>query len=119
MQGNAERVLFQIQDTGIGLSPAKIENLFQPFTQVDASMTRKYSGTGLGLAITQRFCHMLGGDLTVESRLDQGSTFTIRLPVATTASSGQEAARLVRAHELGRVCTLAPPSENAISTVDA
>jgi signal transduction histidine kinase len=87
MQENAERVLFQIQDTGIGLSPAKIEKLFQPFTQADASTTRKYSGTGLGLAITQRFCHMLGGDLTVESRLEQGSTFTIRLPVATTVST--------------------------------
>jgi signal transduction histidine kinase len=119
MQGNTERVLFQIQDTGIGLSPAKIENLFQPFTQVDASTTRKYSGTGLGLAITQRFCHMLGGDLTVESRLEQGSTFTIRLPVATTASAGQDAACLVRTYELGRVCTLVPPSESAISTVDA
>jgi signal transduction histidine kinase len=92
MQGDKDYVLFQVQDTGIGLSPAKIDKLFHPFTQVDASTTRKYGGTGLGLAITQRFCHMLGGVLTVESRLEQGSTFTIRLPVITTAASGQDAA---------------------------
>ena len=87
IQGNADCVLFQVQDTGIGLSPAKTANLFQPFTQADASTTRKYGGTGLGLAMTQHFCHMLGGELTVESHLEQGSTFTIRLPVATMASS--------------------------------
>ncbi len=74
-------VRFQVSDTGIGMSPAQVDMLFQPFTQADASITRKYGGTGLGLAISQLFCQMMGGAIDVDSRLDQGSTFTVRLPM--------------------------------------
>jgi len=73
-------VVFQVQDTGIGMTPAQIERLFQPFTQADASTTRKYGGTGLGLAITQRFCEMMGGQVNVASQPGVGSIFTVRLP---------------------------------------
>ena len=65
---------FDIIDTGIGMTPAQIERLFQPFNQVDASMTRKYGGTGLGLTISKRLTDMLGGEITVHSQLDRGST---------------------------------------------
>ena len=73
-------VLFRVTDTGIGLNPEQIVKLFQDFTQADASTTRKFGGTGLGLALTQRFCQMMGGDVTVKSVPGAGSVFTIKLP---------------------------------------
>ena len=79
--GESDEILFQIYDNGIGLTPDQIDNLFQPFTQADSSTSRKYGGTGLGLAISQRFCRMMGGEITVESELGQGACFTVRLPV--------------------------------------
>ncbi len=76
-----EWVDFEIADTGIGIAADKIDELFEEFTQADASTTREYGGTGLGLAITRRFCEMLGGSIDVRSTLGEGSAFTIRLPV--------------------------------------
>ena len=71
---------FSVSDTGIGMTPEQMEKLFQPFSQAEASMTRKYGGTGLGLEITRRFCKKLGGDITAKSKIGEGSTFTIKLP---------------------------------------
>jgi signal transduction histidine kinase/CheY-like chemotaxis protein len=72
--------VLSVRDTGIGMTPEQLSNIFQAFTQADVSTTRKYGGTGLGLVITQKFCQMMGGNVSVESTFGQGSTFTIVLP---------------------------------------
>jgi signal transduction histidine kinase len=77
-------ILFHVKDSGIGISPEQIQKLFRVFTQADASTTRKYGGTGLGLAISQAFCDLMGGTLTVDSAIDQGSIFTVRIPERPT-----------------------------------
>jgi hypothetical protein len=78
--GQRDWIVMQVEDTGIGMTPAQLERMFQAFSQADASTVRKYGGTGLGLAITRHFCLMMGGDVTVASEMGKGSTFTIRLP---------------------------------------
>jgi signal transduction histidine kinase len=83
-----------VSDTGIGIGREHLSKLFQPFSQVDGSATRKYNGTGLGLAISKKFCQMMGGDITVESELGRGSRFSIRLPAIRLPSGGAAADRL-------------------------
>lgn len=75
---------FAIYDTGIGIPPEKLEMIFQPFVQLESSHTRAYGGTGLGLAISHRLAQALGGSLTVESNVGEGSTFWLRLPIMET-----------------------------------
>lgn len=73
---------FTVKDTGIGISPEKCDRLFQPFSQLDSSMTRKYGGTGLGLAICKSLVGMMGGDIRVESMEEKGATFVFTIQVA-------------------------------------
>jgi CheY-like chemotaxis protein len=76
---------FDVSDTGIGLTPAQLATLYEPFTQADSSTTRKYGGTGLGLTISKRLAHALGGDLTARSRYGEGSTFSLTIKVGSLA----------------------------------
>lgn len=71
---------FTIRDTGIGMSPDQLTQIFQPFTQADSTTTRKYGGTGLGLTIGQKLTGLLGGQITVKSTLNEGSCFVCTLP---------------------------------------
>ncbi|MBI4782211.1 MAG: ATP-binding protein [Oscillatoriophycideae cyanobacterium NC_groundwater_1537_Pr4_S-0.65um_50_18] len=87
-QAEKELITFRVSDTGIGMTQEHLEKLFKPFTQADASTTRKYGGTGLGLAITRKLCERMGGIVTVDSTIDQGSTFTIYLPSTLPEPNG-------------------------------
>jgi signal transduction histidine kinase len=75
-----EAIAFTVKDSGIGMTEAQLGRLFQPYAQADASTSRRYGGTGLGLAIVKQFCTLLGGDVTVASRMGAGSTFAVTLP---------------------------------------
>ncbi len=88
-----DRWQFSVRDTGIGISPDAQETVFDPFHQADNTPTRKYKGTGLGLSITRHLVERMGGTITLVSAPDQGSVFTVVLPVFAETRAAQPASR--------------------------
>ena len=80
---------FTVWDTSIGIAEEDLECLFQPFKQLDSSLSRKYEGTGLGLALVESMVKLHGGRISVESELGKGSRFTITLPWEIRSGSNQ------------------------------
>ena len=83
-------VLLQVRDTGPGIEPGHLDNIFEPFWQVEQSATRSAQGTGLGLTVTQRLVSLLGGTLRVESTPGEGSVFAVRLPLRLQPDSAPQ-----------------------------
>ncbi len=79
------RIQFLVSDTGIGIGPEALKNLFNPFTQADATITRRFGGTGLGLSISQSLVRMMGGDIALTSEVGKGTTVTFDIAVAIDA----------------------------------
>lgn len=107
-----ELVSFAVIDSGVGITPAQMGRLFEPFAQADTSTTRLFGGTGLGLTITKRIAELLGGDVTVSSAPGQGSTFT--LTVATGPLTGVQ---MVRAADRRPTAIEAPPAAASLPRI--
>jgi signal transduction histidine kinase len=85
MSNGSNFVEFAVSDTGIGMTAEQQANLFEEFSQADASTAQHFGGTGLGLAITRKLARMMGGDVTITSEPGKGSVFTVRLPGITNS----------------------------------
>jgi signal transduction histidine kinase len=86
-------VIFHVSDTGIGMDETQMQRLFESFYQADSSISRRYGGTGLGLALAKQFCEMLGGVLTVQSAVNRGTTFTMKVPVRVAEEAAASPAK--------------------------
>jgi len=80
-------ILFEVRDTGPGMSESEIKTALEPFGQVDAGHTRRYEGTGLGLPLALRLTELHGGSLTVDSEKGRGTTVTVALPTSRTVAA--------------------------------
>ena len=109
VSGTGPWIRLQVSDTGIGIPADRISSIFDPFVQVEGGHARKNEGSGLGLTISRRLARLMGGDLTVESELGKGSTFSLWLHDATaeeaTAPDGASPAQPAHIHGLGDVAT--------------
>jgi len=101
-EGGRFTVRIEVSDTGIGIPPDRLDRLFRPFSQGDASTTRRFGGTGLGLAIVKRLCDMMGAKIGVESKWSEGTTFWVELQVRAAPSPERPYTRLSQPQLAGK-----------------
>lgn len=106
----------QVRDTGIGIPQDQLQRIFESFQQVNTGLDRTYSGLGLGLALVDKLVRLLGGTITVESRVGLGSTFTVRLPLGGTPIETSSLGNLAEAVETSEA-PLAPAKKNSLSRI--
>jgi signal transduction histidine kinase/DNA-binding response OmpR family regulator len=107
-------IVIKVSDTGIGIRGDQLDRVFEEFSQADESTSRDFGGTGLGLPISQRFCRMMGGDITVSSIYGEGSTFAIELPANVDPLEAAKAAMREDAPDRGKI----PEGVSSILVVD-
>ena len=113
---DGDMVEIAITDTGVGISIEDQQKLFREFTQVDGSLSRRHEGTGLGLALTKRLVELHGGTITVRSALGEGSTFTVRLPLARSETPESDTANIEPTRE--RIRGISNPERPLILVVE-
>ncbi|MCB0112613.1 MAG: response regulator, partial [Caldilineaceae bacterium] len=115
-----QKIHIAIEDSGIGIAADQIEQLFQPFVQLDSSYTRQHSGTGLGLSLVRRLSELHGGSVSVDSEVGVGSCFKVSLPWEDDGSSQAEHRSLETVSTLGETQAAAPesPKSSSILIVD-
>jgi CheY-like chemotaxis protein len=119
-RGPELRLRFEVSDTGIGVPAGKQDVIFEPFTQSDSSMTRRYGGTGLGLSIARQLCHMMDGDIGVRSEVGAGSVFWFTAFVQRSGAPlpAQQPPRVERASLPESIAAAPSPAEDdAVATV--
>ncbi|MBI5852950.1 MAG: response regulator [Planctomycetes bacterium] len=114
-QDEPRRIVFQVRDSGIGMSARELAEIFKPFSQADSSHTRRFGGTGLGLAISQHLSSMLGGAISVQSRKGVGSTFSLEIDGGESALGDLDRSERDFDRRRSDGKTEAPPESSAVS----
>lgn len=94
-EGGERFLQFSVRDSGVGIPPEALGEVFKPFTQADSTLHRDFNGTGLGLALSHRLADAMGGTITVDSAPDKGSTFSFRLPIQSVPATSADETRAI------------------------